>query len=150
MPRPQKNRIVNQPPLFNSFKPSGMRSRDIHAVCLSLDEYEAIRLADHLGLEHAGAAERMEVSRSTFTRLIEKARKKVAGFLVEGKQLTIEGGRIHFQGNIFRCNDCVNTFKSEFDNNPFSCPECGSENIMDLAGQFGHGRCCHGRHRNGR
>lgn len=75
MPRPISNRIVHEPPLFTEFKPIGIPVRSLEQVKLSLDEYEAIRLADRIGLSHEEAAEEMGISRSTFSRLIEKSRK---------------------------------------------------------------------------
>ena len=92
MSRPRKDRIVAQPPLFRSFKPAGKQRRKLAQVILSLDEYEAIRLADYEGLEHIKASAEMEISRSTFTRLVEKARHKITQFLIEGKELSITGG----------------------------------------------------------
>lgn len=59
---------------------------------VSLDEFEAIRLADLEGLYQEEAAARMNVSRPTFGRIIESARRAVAEALVLGKQLRIEGG----------------------------------------------------------
>ena len=147
MSRPKKERIVHEPPIYTRFKPVGMRSYILEQAPLTIDEYEAIRLADYLGMEHSEAADEMEISRSTFTRLIEKARKKMADFLVEGKELLIEGGNIHFRGNIIRCLDCGHMFKTNFENEMTECPVCGSVNLLNLAGGFGHGRCCRGRHR---
>ena len=149
MPRPEKKRIVNTPPLFNSFKPTGFMRTSLQTISMSLDEYEAIRLADYEGLDHAEAAEFMEISRSTFTRLIEKARKKMSAFIIEGAELSIEGGNIHFRGNIIRCLDCGHMFNTEF-SQPFNkCPSCSSERLVDVAGGYGHGQCCN-RYRNGR
>jgi len=148
MPRPQKDRLVGHPPLFTDFKPVGIRRKALETIILSLDEYEAIRLTDHLNLEHSQAAEKMEISRPTFTRLIEQARFKIAQFLIEGRHLTIEGGNIHFRGNIYKCEDCENIFKSEIDIIIGKCPKCGSENITDLASEFGHGNCCRERGEN--
>lgn len=147
MSRPKKERIVHEPPIYTRFKPVGIRSYIIEQIPLTVDEYEAIRLADYLGMEHSEAADEMEISRSTFTRLVEKARKKVADFLVEGKELFIEGGNIHFRGNIIRCLDCGHMFKTNFENEMIKCPVCNSINLLDLAGGFGHGRCCRRRHR---
>jgi predicted DNA-binding protein (UPF0251 family) len=59
-------------------------------VCLSLDELETIRLADHEGLYHEQAAERMNISRPTFGRILGEARRKVAEALIDGKALRIE------------------------------------------------------------
>jgi len=78
MPRPQYNRIVNEPPLYSQFKPMGVSGQDVKQIILTLDEFEAFRLADQMGYSHAQAADDMEISRSTFSRLIEKARKKIA------------------------------------------------------------------------
>ena len=148
MPRPQKDRLVGHPPLFTDFKPVGIRRKALETIILSLDEYEAIRLTDHLNLEHSQAAEKMEISRPTFTRLIEQARFKIAQFLIEGRHLTIEGGNIHFRGNIYKCGNCGNIFKSEIDKIIGKCQKCGSENITDLASEFGHGNCCRERGEN--
>ena len=142
MPRPEKERIVNTPPIFNSFKPTGVFKSGLKQICLSLDEYEAIRLADYIGLDHSEAADKMEISRPTFTRLIEKARKKLSAFMIEGAELIIGGGNIHFRGNIIRCMDCEHMFNTDFNQDLQICPSCGSGNLIDMAGGFGHGRCC--------
>jgi len=63
-------------------------------VLLTLDEYEAIRLADLEGLYQEQAAIRMNVSRQTFGRIVEAAHRKVADVLVHGKMLRIEGGPV--------------------------------------------------------
>ena len=146
MPRPQYNRIVHEPPLFSKFKPVGARGHDLEQILLALDEFEAIRLADQLGLSHASAADEMEISRSTFTRLIEKARKKIADFIIQGRLLTIEGGSIHFRNNIIRCQNCGHMFKINFEQTITECPACRSRNLINLAGGFGHGECCNFRH----
>ena len=100
MARPEKHRIVHNPPLFTEFKPIGASIRFLDSVQLSLDEFEAFRLADYMGLSQEEAADEMEISRSTFTRLIEKSRKKIAELIVNGKILAIDGGNVHFRNNI--------------------------------------------------
>jgi len=142
MARPQFNRIVHEPPLFTDFKPIGVRGHDLEQIVLTLDEFEAFRLADQLGLSHASAADEMEISRSTFSRLIEKARKKIADFIILGKTLTIGGGTVHFRVNIIQCKDCGHMFKINFEQNITECPTCHSKKIINLAGSFGHGKCC--------
>ena len=134
--------MVHNSPLFNSYKPAGIKRGALQRLPLELDEYEAIRLADYLGMDHAEAAEEMEISRSTFSRLIEKARKKTAAFLIEGKELFIEGGNVHFRNNLIRCYDCGHMFNIDIETSISQCPECHSENLLNLAGGFGHGRCC--------
>jgi predicted DNA-binding protein (UPF0251 family) len=142
MARPQDNRIVHEPPLFSEFKPIGIRGQDLKQIVLTLDEFEAFRLADQLGFSHAMAADEMEISRSTFSRLIEKARKKIAEFIIHGRMLTIEGGSVHFRVNIIQCQECKHLFKMNFEQVISECPACHSTKIINLAGNFGHGRCC--------
>ncbi len=150
MSRPKKDRIVSQPPLFSEFKPSGVPGNMLEDELLELDEFEALRLTDYLGLDHIEAAEEMEISRPTFTRLIESARRKVAEFIVEGRRLQIEGGQIHFRGNLVRCNACGEVMRAGFGRPIAACTACGSTNLSDLAGGFGHGSCCRGHNRHGR
>jgi predicted DNA-binding protein (UPF0251 family) len=61
-------------------------------VTVSVDEVEAVRLADEQGLYQEQAAEKMNVSRQTFGRILESAHKKIAHALVNGKALSVEGG----------------------------------------------------------
>ena len=142
MSRPQKNRIIKEPPVFSQFKPVGIMGRIVETVVLSLDEYEAFRLSDHLGFSQEEASSEMEISRPTFTRLIETARKKVSEMIVNGKMLIIEGGNIHFRKNLIRCRNCGHMFNINIEDDIRKCPSCGSEQLVNLAGGFGHGRCC--------
>lgn len=64
--------------------------------CLTLDEFEALRLADYEGLYHEQAAKEMGISRATFGRILEEARKKVASAIVNGHAFLIEGGPVTF------------------------------------------------------
>jgi predicted DNA-binding protein (UPF0251 family) len=142
MPRSEINRIVHEPPLFSEFKPVGVRGSELEKITLSLDEFEAVRLADSMGLSHVEAADEMEISRPTFTRLIEKARKKIADFMISGGLLTIDGGSVHFRNNILKCKSCGHLFKTTFVETIKVCPECNSDKLLNLAGGFGHGNCC--------
>jgi predicted DNA-binding protein (UPF0251 family) len=66
----------------------------LEEVVLTMDEFEAIRLADREGLYHEEAAQRMNISRQTFGRTLEAARYKIARVLTEGLALRIEGGHV--------------------------------------------------------
>ncbi|MGQ1783562.1 MULTISPECIES: DUF134 domain-containing protein [unclassified Saccharicrinis] len=90
MPRTKGCRNIGQFPNVYIFKPAGIRACELQEVVVELDEYEAIRLADEQGLYHAEAADEMGVSRQTFGRILEKARKKVATALINGYVLRIE------------------------------------------------------------
>jgi len=78
----------------NYFKPRGIPSVDLEEVVLSLDEFEAIRLADYEQLYQEEAATRMHISRQTFGRIVEAAHKKIADVLINAKALKIEGGEV--------------------------------------------------------
>jgi predicted DNA-binding protein (UPF0251 family)/predicted Fe-Mo cluster-binding NifX family protein len=73
----------------------GIPMCELDEIIMTLDEFEASRLADLDGLYQELAAERMGVSRPTFSRIIDAARRKVADALVHGKALRIEGGPVH-------------------------------------------------------
>ena len=142
MPRPKNDRIVYEPPFYTEFKPVGVSSKSLEEVVLSLDEFEAVRLADLAGMSHEEAANEMGISRSTFSRLIVKSRKKIADYFFHGKLLTINGGNVHFRKNIIQCSDCGHMFKINMETSMTQCPECNSKNLLSLAGGFGHGECC--------
>jgi uncharacterized protein len=87
----------------------------LEEVVLSLDEFEAIRLADREGLYHEQAAERMKVLRQTFGRIVEAARGKIARVLVEGLSLRIEGGEIEMaEQRSFQCQQCQHAWNLPF------------------------------------
>lgn len=90
MARPKKCRCINCTPGAIYFKPRGIPLFQLEEVSLSLDELEAIRLADGEGRYHEDAATGMKVSRATFGRILNKARSKVAEAIVHGKALRIE------------------------------------------------------------
>ena len=100
MSRPLTERRVGCRVPARSFKPAGVPGRALEEVVLSLDEAESIRLADLEGLYQEAAAFRMAVSRQTFGRIVEAARRKVADAIINGKLLRIEGGVvvIHEEG----------------------------------------------------
>src|SRR4030042_6840086 len=96
MSRPKCCRRVGYTPDAIYFKPRGVSSSDLDEVTVSLDEFEAIRLADYNSMYQEEAAKRMNISRQTFGRIIESARKKIADSLINGKALRIEGGKVAF------------------------------------------------------
>lgn len=100
-------------------------------IVLSMDEFEAIRLADLQGLYHEQAAERMNVSRQTFGRIVGSARHKVAQALSKGFALRIGGGEVEVSGQrTFKCDQCRHTWGLPCGaGRPLECPECKSESI---------------------
>ena len=94
MPRPRHFRRVGCLPQANFYKPRGIPLAVLQHITLTVDELEAIRLADLQGLYQEQAAKKMNISRQTFGRILESAHKKIADALVNGKALLIEGGPI--------------------------------------------------------
>lgn len=90
MSRPKKDRCIRCQPNVLYFKPRGIPLIHLEEVGISIDELEAIRLADYEGLYHEQAAENMNISRQTFGRILNEARRKLAEAVVEGKALKIE------------------------------------------------------------
>lgn len=62
------------------------------AVCLSLEELEAVRLVDLLELEQEEAASYMGISRKALWNDLSSARKKISVALVYGMGILIDGG----------------------------------------------------------
>ena len=92
MPRPFRLRRVCCNPDANYFKPRGIPVDALEEVNLTMDELEAIRLADLEEMYQEDAAKKMDVSRQTFGNIITSAHKKIADTLVNSKALKIEGG----------------------------------------------------------
>ena len=98
MPRPAKCRHVEALPEVNYFKPRGVPMSLLEEVSLTLEGFEALRLAELEELGQEEAAERMNVSRQTFGRVLAQARKAVARAVVKGWALKIHGGNYLVKG----------------------------------------------------
>jgi len=94
MTRPQKCRRIGEPPKACRFGPEGPGREDAKTVLMSLDEFEALRLADLRMMEQKEAAAAMRVSRQTFGNILRSARGKAAQCLCEGRPLMIDGGKV--------------------------------------------------------
>jgi predicted DNA-binding protein (UPF0251 family) len=92
VPRPRKRRLLDRMPRAAIYKPAGVPLDRLRRVTLLQEELEALRLADLEGLTQHEAADRMGVSRSTFQRIVARARRQVALALAGGHALQIEGG----------------------------------------------------------
>jgi uncharacterized protein len=107
MPRPKRKRTISNPPIMEGFKPFGIPITQLEPLILLYEEYEAIRLTDYDGLTQEQSAEQMGVSRPTFTRIYEKARRTIAQAFVEAKAIFIEGGDYHTDDFWYRCDGCM-------------------------------------------
>lgn len=128
MSRPKRIRKMQNPPHFKGFMPIGQTVE--HPVLLNYEEYEAIRLSDYLLLNQTDAAAEMSVSRPTFTRIYESARRKVAQAFIQGKPIIFEGGKVYFDSEWYACNSCGCWFNHPEKNNEIKyCALCGSTKI---------------------
>ena len=98
--RPKSFRSIGSQPDVTYFKPRGIPLTELEEVILTVDEFEAVRLADHDGLYQEEAAVRMNISRPTFGRILGLAHRKIAEALVQGKALKIEGGKVEIAAAI--------------------------------------------------
>ena len=78
-------------PPVRAFAPVGCAG-DSPAVILTVDEYESIRLIDHMGFSQEDCGQYMNIARTTVQQIYTAARKKLAGALVNGLSIRIEGG----------------------------------------------------------
>lgn len=102
MSRPTKSRRVCSMPRCTAFHSETAAPDKGRPIELSVEEFEAIRLIDYLGLNQEECAAQMEVARTTVQRIYNQARKKVAIFMVEGSCLRIRGGVYKLCGD--KCN----------------------------------------------
>ena len=130
MARPKKLRKITNPPGIKGFKPIRHYPAEESApILLDYDEYEALRLSDYELKSQSDAAVKMEISRPTFARIYEGARRKVARSFVEGVPILFQGGPVYFTSDWYVCNDCGCWFNHLDKEDPvIICPLCRSSN----------------------
>jgi uncharacterized protein len=131
---------------MKGFRPFGLSKFVNDPVIINLEEYEALKSADYLGLSHEEASVKMHISRPTFTRIYESVRRKIALAFTEGKTILIEGGNVEFDFDWFKCESCGNSFNIQKKDitGKADCPKCNSKNVKNLNDCFlkGCGGCC--------
>ncbi len=138
MPRPCCLRHIGFMPNAVFFRPAGIPACALEQVRLTLDEVEALRLADLNGLYQEQAAEQMKISRPTFSRIVEEARRKVADALIHGKALRLEGGIVKM--NEAGEKDGTGRVGAEQDTGLDPCV-CGRQRRRAAGDGAGFGRC---------
>lgn len=129
MPRRRRLRKVVAPPGFKGYKPFGNIKGQKGVIELLYEEYEAIKLADYDLLNHQEAADLMGVSRPTFARIYESARRKIAHALVETKEIRTVYGNAWMDNNWFLCNDCHARFTIPEYVERNTCPMCRADSV---------------------
>jgi len=133
MSRPQKSRKICNPPKMQGFKPFGIALCEAENIIMQYDEYESIKLVNYDNLPQEEAADQMEVSRPTLTRIYNSALKKIAQAFVEGKSIIIDGGNIEFEKDWYKCKKCFKLI--EGNENHIKCAGCnqfGNEELINL------------------
>ena len=143
MVRPQKDRMVAFSPDISYFKPRGIPMFDLEEVRLTVDQREAIRLSDLLGMSHEEAGRRMGVSRATFGRIVQRARQAVADALINGKAINVEGGsyKLVSTARIFFCNNCSREWEEPLGTGrPECCPSCKKDDFHRIGPKTASGK----------
>jgi len=132
MPRRRRLRKIVAPPKFKGYKPYGANAKSNEFIELLYEEYEALKLADYDFMNHKEASELMGISRPTFARIYEAARRKIAKALVEAKEIKTTYGNAWMEKDWFACNDCHIRFTIPITLTNQNCPLCSSVNIESL------------------
>lgn len=129
MARPLKERRIEKLPPVTHYKPAGIPLRSLEEITLTIEEMEAIRLADIELLDQAAAAERMEISRPTFHRILNKAHQKIAAALWQGQALRVDGGNFKIA---HRCQTSLRHFTCDSCGHKWSLPHGTGQRCHDL------------------
>ena len=128
-------RSVGFLPQITYFKPTGVALAILEEERISVEEAEAIRLKDLEELELEDCARRMNISRTTFSRILNSARKKIADALLSGKAIRIEGGNFKMAVRRFRCingHEWDVSFEAMIKESPRFCLTCNTQRIIPL------------------
>ena len=129
MGRPKKCRWVETEPGVTYFKPRGIPLRALEQTTITVDELEAMRLADYLELTQEEVAQKMQVSRPTVTRMLARAHRAVAEALAHGKAICIEGGDYRLGQQCSSCGQWAETAAG--DHRPECCCQLMDEPEKD-------------------
>jgi len=101
-----KPRMLKRLPEVKRFVPiyseSGPIRKGKEPIVMTPDELEALRLVDYEGLLQEEAAQMMGVSRGTVWRCLDRARKKGATMLTEGRELIIASSEVRSPDELAR------------------------------------------------
>lgn len=130
MPRPIRNRRIINPPKMAGFKPYGIPLCESKSIKLHFDEYQSIHFINYDNNSQDEAAEKMNISRPTLTRVYNRALKKIATAFVEGLVIEIEGGNVEFEKDWYKCKKCFKLIDGL--ENHKKCKNCTSYGINEL------------------
>jgi predicted DNA-binding protein (UPF0251 family) len=117
-------------PHFSGFIPQGMQKfKNDAGIFINFEEYEALNLCDYELLNQAEAAQMMNISRPTFTRIYESVRRKIAKAFIEGSYIRFEVGNADIS-DWYKCEHCKITF-TLIEDSPNICPLCKNDFITE-------------------
>lgn len=90
--RPFKRRRICAMPKCGRFGPADIVTDGAESICMTVDEFETIRLIDWEGMTQEQCALQMNVARTTAQAIYNSARRKIAECLLCEKELRIGGG----------------------------------------------------------
>lgn len=131
MARPKKYRMIEyslKPIEFSPNKPSEGE------VELSMDELEALRLADVEKMYQKDAAKLMGISRQTFGRIIDSAHAKIADAILNSKKIKVGKAGNCRVIKLMKCEQCGKIFRAsiDFDYQNHECPYCHKRHVHEL------------------
>lgn len=129
MARKRICRTVEFFPDSTSFAPLDRKDEESRKMELKIEELEAMRLKDIVGLSQQECADKMGISRQTFQNIIESARHKVAVALTEGLSLEIRGGDFTSIYCEVKCSSCDTTYRVRYSKDRITCPMCNSHRV---------------------
>lgn len=132
MPRQRHQRKMLEPPHFEGYKPYGTSMEGQPSVELLYEEYETLKWADYYGMNHNQACRHMGISRSTFARIYENARRKIARALVETREIATSPGDVVFEDDWYLCQDCHTRFPLRHTRRKEHCPSCQSDDLESI------------------
>jgi len=114
------------------YKPWGCPPGTGEPVYLLYEEYEALKLADYKLMNHFEAAVLMGISRPTFARIYENARRKIALALVETREIVTINGNSYTEKVWYSCKKCHTRFTQPSSLEKKTCPLCRSESVNGI------------------
>ena len=91
MGRPHKFRKISNFDLRSQFfQPHGVEEDEMAKIFLTSDELEALRLRHYEDLKQTDAADKMQISQTTYSRILNSAIAKITKAIIEGKGIVIQ------------------------------------------------------------
>ena len=116
--------------MVEGFKPFGVPIGKKVPIFILFEEYQAIRLVDYENFTHEEAAVKMEISRSTFSRIYDSARQNVAKAFVEGNPIVFKGGNYTLDHFWYKCQACYQVIFSEKEE--VKCAFCSEKQLEKM------------------